>query len=87
MSKPVSIRLGASAVGQNLAEYLAHAGYLVHADCGGKGKCGKCRVRLVQGHLYDNAACTRFATPDAVFAAVFVVDLPAVFFADALLLL
>ena len=65
MSKSVSIRLGASAVGQNLAEYLAHAGYLVHADCGGKGKCGKCRVRLVQGHLYGDAACTRFATPDA----------------------
>ncbi len=64
MSKPTRIRLGSSAVGQNLAEYLARAGYLVHADCGGRGTCGKCRVQLAAGYLYQNAACTQLAVPD-----------------------
>lgn len=64
MSKPTRIRLGSSAVGQNVAEYLARAGYLVHADCGGRGTCGKCRVQLAGGYLYANPSCTRFAQPD-----------------------
>ena len=64
MKKPLQIRLGSSAVGHNLAEYLARAGYLLHADCGGRGTCGKCRVRLTAGDLYENSACTRFAKPD-----------------------
>ncbi len=64
MSKPTRIRLGSSAVGQNLAEYLARAGYLLHADCGGRGTCGKCRVQLAAGYLYQNAACTQIAVPD-----------------------
>lgn len=65
MSKPVSIRLGSSAEGQNLAEYLARAGHLLHADCGGRGTCGKCRVKLLEGNLYDSPACTRMIAPDA----------------------
>ncbi|MBQ7378937.1 MAG: DUF4445 domain-containing protein [Clostridia bacterium] len=64
MSKEIRIRLGSSAVGQNLAEYLARQGYPIHADCGGKGKCGKCQIKLVSGYLYANAACTQLATPD-----------------------
>ncbi len=64
MSKPKRFRLGSSAVGRNLAEYLARAGYPLHADCGGKGTCGKCRVKLEGGYLYENPECTRLATPD-----------------------
>lgn len=64
MTKDVRIRLGSSSVGQNLAEYLARQGYPLRADCGGKGTCGKCRVRLVAGYLYQNPACTRLVTPD-----------------------
>ena len=64
MNKPKRLRLGSSAVGHNLAEYLARAGYLVHADCGGRGTCGKCRVQLVGGYLYENPECTRLAKPD-----------------------
>lgn len=64
MSKPTRFRLGSSAVGRNLAEYLARAGYPLRADCGGHGKCGKCRVRLEAGYLYENPECTRLATPD-----------------------
>lgn len=65
MSKPLRIRLGSSGVGHNLAEYLARLGYLVHADCGGKGTCGKCRVQLAGGYLYENPECTRLAKTDA----------------------
>ena len=64
MSKPKRFRLGSSAVGHNLAEYLARAGYPLHADCGGHGKCGKCRIKLEGGYLYENPECTRLATPD-----------------------
>ncbi|MBO5842053.1 MAG: 2Fe-2S iron-sulfur cluster binding domain-containing protein, partial [Clostridia bacterium] len=64
MSKATRIRLGSSAVGRNLATYLAQAGYLLHADCGGRGTCGKCRVQLAGGYLYKNPECTQFAEPD-----------------------
>ena len=64
MSKEIRIRLGSSSAGQNLSEYLARTGHPQHADCGGRGTCGKCRVRLVAGYLYANAACTQFAMPD-----------------------
>ena len=64
MKKPIRLRLGSSGVGHNLAEYLARAGYLVHADCGGRGTCGKCRVQLVGGYLYANPECTRLAQTD-----------------------
>lgn len=65
MSNEIRLRLGSSSVGQNLSDYLTRAGYPLHADCGGKGTCGKCRVKLVEGHLYDSPACTSYAKPDA----------------------
>ena len=64
MSREIRLRLGSSAVGQNLSEYLARVGYRLHTACGGRGTCGKCRVRLVAGYLYADAACTQFAVPD-----------------------
>lgn len=64
MSKEIRIRPGSASVGQNLSEYLAQNGYPLHADCGGRGTCGKCRVRPVAGDLYANAACTQIAVPD-----------------------
>lgn len=35
--------------GHSLMEALTHAGLFLRADCGGKGSCGKCRVKLVPG--------------------------------------
>jgi uncharacterized 2Fe-2S/4Fe-4S cluster protein (DUF4445 family) len=35
--------------GQLLMEALTHVGLFLRADCGGKGGCGKCRVKLVPG--------------------------------------
>ena len=37
--------------GQSVLEAARVAGLYVDAPCGGKGKCGKCRVRLVEGAL------------------------------------
>lgn len=64
MSNEIRIRLDSASVGQNLSEYLMRAGHPLHADCGGRGTCGKCRVKLVSGYLYANAACTQLAVPD-----------------------
>ncbi len=37
--------------GQSVLEALAQAGEYFAAVCGGNGHCGKCRVRLLEGHL------------------------------------
>ena len=65
MSNFIRIRISSLGAGQNLAAYLARVGYPIHADCGGNGKCGKCRVRLAAGTLFANPECTRPAQPDA----------------------
>ncbi|MBE6698320.1 MAG: DUF4445 domain-containing protein [Ruminococcaceae bacterium] len=65
MNKFIKIRISSAGAGQNLAAYLARSGYFVHADCGGKGKCGKCRVKLCSGVLFDNPECTHVSQPDA----------------------
>ena len=64
MNQFLRIQLGSAARGQNLAQYLARAGYPIHADCGGKGKCGKCRVKLFSGVLFEDPECTHAAKPD-----------------------
>lgn len=35
--------------GENLLSFLQERGYAVAANCGGNGKCGKCRVRVLEG--------------------------------------
>lgn len=35
--------------GENLLSFLQKQGYAVAARCGGNGKCGKCRVRVIEG--------------------------------------
>ncbi|MBE6931182.1 MAG: DUF4445 domain-containing protein [Ruminococcaceae bacterium] len=47
------IHIPVSAKGMKLSEWLAENGYPVHADCGGRGKCGKCRVRVLDGSFAD----------------------------------
>ncbi|TFG44485.1 MAG: DUF4445 domain-containing protein, partial [Syntrophobacterales bacterium] len=46
----VQIRIDNQAVtvakGLNLMEAMVSAGHLLRSDCGGKGRCGKCRVRV-----------------------------------------
>ncbi|MBR3864240.1 MAG: DUF4445 domain-containing protein [Clostridia bacterium] len=40
--------------GERLLDALARAKYLIPASCGGKGTCGKCKVKLLRGKV-DNA--------------------------------
>lgn len=37
--------------GPNMLELLHQSGFLAESPCGGRGTCGKCRVRLVEGNL------------------------------------
>ena len=40
---------------QTLAHALADAGYYVSASCGGKGTCGKCKIKLLEGSVQDQS--------------------------------
>jgi ferredoxin len=35
--------------GENLLTWLRKKGYSLPSPCGGKGVCGKCRVRVLEG--------------------------------------
>ena len=35
--------------GENLLTFLQGKGYAIAASCGGNGKCGKCKVRVLEG--------------------------------------
>ena len=37
----------------SLLTWLRAQGAQIQADCGGKGSCGKCRVRIIEGVFYD----------------------------------
>ena len=39
--------------GQALSHVLANAGYYISASCGGKGTCGKCKIKLLEGMVQD----------------------------------
>ena len=59
------IRIPADAAGMRLSVWMSRNGYPVTADCGGKGTCGKCRVILVSGLFWADAAKTTYESPDA----------------------
>ncbi len=46
--------------GKNLLEQLREAGIYISAACGGKGKCGKCKVRMTMGATEATEADCRF---------------------------
>jgi len=41
-------------------EAAARAGLMLQTPCGGRGSCGKCRVRVVAGDVAPSAACRQF---------------------------
>ena len=59
-----NITVPASADGTRLSVWLARNGYPVTADCGGKGTCGKCRITVISGTFYSDAAKTAIELPD-----------------------
>jgi len=40
--------------GQTLLEALVGAGVLLRADCGGRGRCGKCKIRIIEPRNADS---------------------------------
>jgi len=40
--------------GQTLLEALVGAGVLLRADCGGRGRCGKCKIRIIEPGSVDS---------------------------------
>ena len=44
------------ATSENLAEYLTRKGVALDMRCGGEGRCGRCRVKLVSGEWQCNGA-------------------------------
>ena len=64
MSQAIHITIPPSAQGKRLSAFLAEEGYPLHADCGGKGKCGKCRITLLSGSLWGDPSGHTEALPD-----------------------
>ncbi len=48
--------------GQSLMENLIQNGYYISAVCGGKGRCGKCKVRVIKGDAPVTAEDEKFFT-------------------------
>ena len=42
--KPISVAAGAT-----LLDAITAAGYAVAADCGARGKCGRCKIKVLEG--------------------------------------
>lgn len=51
MSNPTTVRIPAQAAGIRLSEYLTQNGYPINAPCGGRGTCGKCKVKVLEGNF------------------------------------
>lgn len=61
---PQKIHIPASAHGRKLSDWLVEQGYSISAACGGRGVCGKCRVKAVKGTFCDIAAPEKVLLPD-----------------------
>lgn len=59
-----SVKIPPSAAGKKLSDYLASVGVMVQADCGAKGTCGKCRVKVLSGFFYSDSAFSQKLIPD-----------------------
>ena len=62
MNHHMTIHIPLSAQGIRLSTHLAEAGYPITADCGGRGRCGKCAVTVVSGSFSS--------TPDGQVPAI-----------------
>lgn len=74
------------AKGSNLMEAMVSTGHLLRSDCGGKGRCGKCRVRVdasVAGALSEPDDAERHSLGEAHLAAGYRLACRAVVLADA----
>ena len=65
MTEHITVRIPAEAAGMRLSEYLADNGYSVSAPCGGRGTCGKCRVKVLSGSFAIRKSPAEEYHPDA----------------------
>ncbi len=59
----IIVDIQSEAEGKTVFEWLVKNGYLISADCGGRGTCGKCRVRVLSGNFLSKDGKKAF-TPD-----------------------
>ncbi len=52
--------------GQNILEAASRAGILIDAPCGGKGLCGKCKVRVRNEKLVPSPAEEKLLSPEEI---------------------
>ncbi len=60
MTEHIIVRIPAEAAGMRLSEYLSDHGYSISAPCGGRGTCGKCKVKVISGSF---TSCESSAEP------------------------
>ncbi len=77
--------------GQILLESLIHHGILLRSDCGGKGRCGKCRIEKIQedGIIKSVRSCQykvggniSIKIPESSVTSSFIMDKADVFFPE-----
>jgi len=61
----ISVKIPPEAAGCKLIKYLSKQGYSIAADCGGKGTCGKCRVKMLSGSFYKDYEMSCLLEPDS----------------------
>lgn len=61
----ISVKIPPEAAGCKLIKYLSNQGHSVAADCGGKGTCGKCRVKVLSGSFYKDSEMSGLLEPDS----------------------
>ena len=50
--------------GQKLSDWLRASGYEIPLDCGGRGVCGKCKVRVAEGNFPSAEDPLKLLPPD-----------------------
>ncbi len=58
------VSIPSDAAGMRLSDWLADNGYPISADCGGRGTCGKCAVRVLDGTFFADSLCKTNLIPD-----------------------
>lgn len=64
MKDHITVRIPAQAAGMRLSDYLIKNGYPHTAPCGGRGTCGKCRVKVFCGNFSAYEHPTEAYLPD-----------------------
>lgn len=54
--------------GTTVFEAAGRAGLLLQSPCGGRGTCGKCRVRVISGDIPPSPACREFFNKEDIAA-------------------